>query len=249
MPAPHFLIIGAQKAGTSSLYNILCQHPQICAAQRKEVHFFDQHYGEGRDWYHRQLGAPDAGQLTGEASPFYLAHPLAAQRIHAENPDTKLLILLREPAARAYSHYQHQRRRQVETLDFCAALACEEQRTAKHWLALARGELLRTSNAQMFSYRRRGYYAEQLQRYFQLFPRSQLWIESSEVFFQDPLATSQRCFEFLDIDPSFIPVDFAVRKPGNYQNEDQQTLAELKQHYQAFNQQLFALLGREFCAW
>lgn len=70
MQPPHFLIIGTQKGGTSSLYSALTQHPQILRATRKEVHFFDQHYSRGQTWYTRQFPTCTAEQITGEASPF-----------------------------------------------------------------------------------------------------------------------------------------------------------------------------------
>lgn len=246
MPTPHFLIIGAQKSGTSSLYSALAQHPQIAAATRKEIHFFDQHYSRGKTWYQQQLGEASEGQLNGEASPFYLAHPLAAERIQQHNPTVRLIALLREPAARAYSHFQHQTRRGVETLSFADALAREDERTQQHWQALAEGACPVGSPAQQFSYRQRGYYAEQLQRYLARFPREQLLVLPSEDFFVDPLASCQRCFAFLGIDPDFIAQDLAVRKPGHYPAPEQTLLQRLREHYQPYNQQLFQLLGERY---
>ena len=81
MQSPHFLIIGTQKGGTSSLYSALCQHPQILKAARKEVHFFDQYYSRGHNWYLEQFPDCLPSQITGEASPFYMAHPMAAAEL------------------------------------------------------------------------------------------------------------------------------------------------------------------------
>src|SRR5437763_1646364 len=117
---PDFIILGAQRAGTTSLYEYIVDHPQVGAASKKEVHFFDRHYTEGVNWYRahfppavrRQRFENRTGKrfLTGEASPYYLAHPMVPERIAAVAPDARFLILLRNPIDRALSHYYHNRR-------------------------------------------------------------------------------------------------------------------------------------------
>ena len=111
---PHFLIIGAQKAGTTSLASYLAAHPGVVPSKRKEVHFFDLNYEKGVDWYRSHF--PIArGQglrrrmrgrrmLTGEASPYYIFHPLAASRAFDLLPAARVIVLLRNPVDRAYSH-------------------------------------------------------------------------------------------------------------------------------------------------
>lgn len=246
MQPPHFLIIGTQKGGTSSLYSALTQHPQILRAARKEVHFFDQHYGRGSAWYARQFPACAAEHITGEASPFYMAHPLAAQRIAEHCPNTKLLVLLRNPADRALSHYQQEFRRHHDPLTFPEALAAEDQRTQQDWQALAAGRLLTHSTAQRFSYRERGHYAKQLQPFLQRFPREQLAIFSSEQFFQEPLSVLAQLYRFLGVDASFQPIDLFPRKPGNYGPADHAVRQSLVQYYEPHNEALFSLIGQRF---
>lgn len=246
MPAPHFLIIGTQKGGTSSLYSALTQHPQILRAARKEVHFFDQHYGRGQAWYLRQFPTCAAEQITGEASPFYMAHPLAAQRIAEHCPQVKLLVLLRNPADRAISHYHQEFRRQHDLLTLPEALAAEEERTQSDWSALAAGKLLTHSAAQRFSYRERGHYAQQLQPFLQRFPREQIAIFSSESFFQEPLTVLAQLYRFLGVDSAFQPTDLFPRKPGNYGQADQVVRQSLLQYYQPHNETLFSLIGQRF---
>ena len=115
---PDFLLLGAQKAGSTSLYVHLMQHPQIIGVARKELHFFDYKSALGSWWYRTNfptkaemaqrsaaLGKP---VLTGEASPYYLFHPHAARRIARLLPDVKLIALLRNPVDRAFSHYHHE---------------------------------------------------------------------------------------------------------------------------------------------
>ncbi|MCC7515712.1 MAG: sulfotransferase domain-containing protein [Pseudomonadales bacterium] len=246
MQAPHFLIIGTQKGGTSSLYSALVQHPQILRATRKEVHFFDQHYGRGYPWYLKQFPECSDKQITGEASPFYMAHPLAAQRIAEHSPGIKLIVLLRNPADRAISHYHQEFRRHHDPLSLSDALAAEPERTQADWAALAEGKLLTHSAAQRFSYRRRGHYAQQLQPFFHLFPRTQLAIHSSEQFFQQPLSLLPHIYHFLGVDTAFQPTDLLPRKPGNYGQADQAVRQSLLQYYEPHNEQLFHLLGQRF---
>ncbi|MEZ5493610.1 MAG: sulfotransferase domain-containing protein [Pseudomonadales bacterium] len=246
MPAPHFLIIGTQKGGTSSLYSALTQHPQILRAARKEVHFFDQHYGRGLAWYERQFPLCQADQITGEASPFYMAHPLVAQRIAEYCPATKLLVLLRNPADRAISHYHQEFRRHHDPLSLPEALAAEPARTNSDWAALTAGKLLTHSAAQRFSYRERGHYAKQLQPFLRHFPRENIAIFSSEHFFQAPLTVLSQLYDFLGVNPTFQPIDLFPRKPGNYGQADQAVRQSLLQYYQTHNESLFSLIDQRF---
>lgn len=246
MPLPDFIIIGTQKGGTSSLYNALVQHPQILKAARKEVHFFDQYYERGLDWYRQQFPACQPGQVTGEASPFYMAHPRVAERIARDCPDTRLIVMLRNPADRAISHYQQEYRRKHDLADLARALAEEDARTAKDWAALKRGELLTRSNAQRFSYRQRGYYARQLAPYFALFPRSRIFILQSEAYFQSPYDLLPGIYRFLGVDPGFRPADLSIRKPGHYEKILDAIYHDLMEHYAQENETLFDMIGERY---
>lgn len=245
-PAPHFLIIGTQKGGTSSLYSALTQHPQILRATRKEVHFFDQYYGRGHNWYLKQFPDCQPGQVTGEASPFYMAHPLVAARIAEHCPDTRLIVLLRNPADRAISHYHQEFRRHHDPLTLQQALDAEEERTRDDWHALAQGKLLTHSAAQRFSYRQRGHYAEQLAPFLQRFPRENMAIYSSEQFFQQPYSLLPQLYHFLGVDPSFRPADLLPRKPGHYGQGDQAVRSALLEYYRPMNEALFDMIGQRF---
>lgn len=130
---PDFVIIGAQKSGTSFFYNLLTRHPQIEKAATKEVHFFSRYYDLGPSWYNSHFPFPrqkDASNpLTGEATPYYLLHPLAARRAADTIPQARLIVMLRNPVDRAYSHYQHQVRMGNEPLpSFEEAIAAEGTR-------------------------------------------------------------------------------------------------------------------------
>ena len=207
MARPHFLILGCQKGGTTTLYDLLCRHPRVEAALEKEVQFFSFRYGEGWAWYRQQLPHRRSliGRLRdrprcGEASPYYLFYPLAAERIARHAPKARLIVLLRDPVDRALSQYFHSVRLGLEHLPLMAALAAEPERLQGADEALARGE--RHRSHQEHSYLQRSRYGHQLQRYVQHFPKQQLLVLSSEAFFADPTGTTQQVWRFLGLEPA-----------------------------------------------
>ncbi|WP_287523664.1 sulfotransferase domain-containing protein [Okeania sp. SIO2C2] len=122
------MIIGAQKCGTNSLYNYLVQHPLIAASLQHEIHYFDLNFDKDLQWYQSQFPELEPGIITGESSPYYLFHPLVPQRIFDIYPQIKLIILLRNPAERAISHYDHEVRLGTEKLTLKEAIAAEQNR-------------------------------------------------------------------------------------------------------------------------
>ena len=109
---PHFVILGTQRGGTSSLFRWLNAHPDVLRPTRKEIHYFDIHYDKGARWYRSQFPLARRGKVTGEASPYMLYHPLAPARAARGLPrTTRLIVLLREPVERTVSDYWFSRRR------------------------------------------------------------------------------------------------------------------------------------------
>src|SRR5690242_3745935 len=206
---PDFLIIGAQKAGTTSLYNYLIEHPTILPARRKEVHFFDQHFQKGVSWYRSCFPTTTQKRyreqicrekvLTGEASPEYLFYPHTAQKVAQLLPCIKLIVLLRNPVERAYSQYRHNIRWGHETLSFSEALDQEEERTREGRERAHTDSLYHSFAYQRAAYLARGLYADQLQSWLVLFPREQLLIISSEDFYRDPATIYQEVLTFLAV--------------------------------------------------
>jgi hypothetical protein len=212
---PNFLMIGAAKAGTSSLYAYLRQHPQIFLSEVRECEFFAlegcvPHFTGPGDAvaYRRYLTSLDRYQALftratgcraiGECSDLYLYSADAARRIHAYLPDAKLIVLLRNPVDRAYSHFRQFVRDGREPLgSFEAALEAEGSRMAAgwhpHWYLKARGR-----------------YFAQLSAYVDVFPRERLAIYLYEDFVANPLQVVQGLFKFLDVEPAFVP-DMSVR--------------------------------------
>ena len=203
MRLPDFLGIGTQKGGTTYLHGLLQQHPQVHLAQPKELHYFSLHHQRGLDWYGRHFEAAAARQRCGEVTPYYLFHPLAAERIAAELPAVKLIALLRDPVERALSQYFHSKRLGLEPLELEAAVAAEEQRLADADAALKRGEAHRSH--QQHSYLSRSRYEQQLQRFEALFVPEQLLVLRSEALFERPQQLWHQVLAFLALDAFPLP--------------------------------------------
>src|SRR5680860_1100775 len=125
---PTFLIAGGMRCGTTSLNAYLREHPEVSVGQPKEVHFFDQNYERGIDWYLQHFPGSDNSKAVGEATPAYLYYPEIAERIATTLPDVRILVLLRDPVDRAHSHYWHNRSVGREKLNFADAIASEPKR-------------------------------------------------------------------------------------------------------------------------
>jgi hypothetical protein len=258
---PDFLIIGAQKSGTSSLYRYLAQHPQIRASDPKEVHYFDggldagiDSYARGEGWYRSHfplLSDVAPGQKVFEASPLYLLHPLAPERIAAVVPHAKLIAVLRNPVDRALSHYFHNvrnndLRKNREELPPREAMAAEEARLAG---PIARGDY-RDEAYRAFSYKARGRYLEQIERYWAHFPRENLLALRAEDLFANPAGTVRRVFDFLELDTApGNNIDYRPQNVGRNSaiaSVDPLALADLEAHFAPLNQALGAALGEDF---
>jgi Sulfotransferase domain len=160
---PTYVIAGTVRSGTTSLHRLLRGHPGVFAAGEKELHFFDRHFDRGVEWYADLFADARPGQVVGEATPNYLYHPHAVERMASVIPAAKVVVLLRDPVDRAYSQYWMQRTSRHETLDFPDALAAEPDR-------LASGD---ESDRAYFSYVDRGRYLDQLRRLREHFPEEQ----------------------------------------------------------------------------
>lgn len=200
--APDFVIIGTQRGGTTSLHAYLRGHPQIETPAKKEIHFLTDRFERGQDWYIGQFPAVvPVGTLVGEATPYALFHPRAPQRLFDVAPDARIIVLLRNPVDRAYSHYLHERARGHESLGFEDAIAAEPERLLGLDAGLATGEILTSDTHKRASYLARGRYARQLERWLAIFRREQMLILRSEDLYADPAATTHRVTDFLGLPP------------------------------------------------
>jgi hypothetical protein len=243
-PLPDFLVIGAQKAGTTALYAYLRWHPGVTGPSWKEVSFFDRHWWRGESWYRGQFPLRPRGRLIGEASPSYLFHPLAPERARAVLPGTRLIAVLRNPVDRAYSQYQHEVALGREPLSFEEALAAEEERT--------RGEVERLlADPRAFSrawwdhtYLARGLYAEQLDRWLAVFPREQLLVVTTDELGERPGTTYASILAFLGAAPHQLP-EYPRVFDRDYAPMEPRTRAALERRFAEPNRRLESLLGRE----
>ena len=203
MRLPDFLGIGTQKGGTTYLHGLLKQHPQVYLAHPKELHFFSLHQHRGLEWYGHHFDAAAAGQCCGEITPYYLFHPLAAERIAAALPKVKLIVLMRDPVERALSQYFHSKRLGLEPLELEEALEAEPKRLADAEAALKRGEIHKSH--QQHSYLSRSRYELQLPRFEALFPSVQLQVLRSEDLFERPQQFWATVLAFLGLDEFPLP--------------------------------------------
>jgi len=203
---PNFLIIGAQKAGTTSLYSYLNQHPQIYMSPVKEPNYFayDERLDSGGqirpraakivstlEDYEALFDGIHDETAWGEASPSYLYSARAPFRIHELIPDARMIAILRDPVERAFSNFVHTVRGGREPLrDFNEAIAAEDERIRQGW-------------GPLFHYKHKGLYFQQLSRYLRIFDRSQFCIFLFDDLRRDPQGLAITALRFLEVDDQF----------------------------------------------
>jgi len=246
---PDFLIVGAQKCGTTSLFHFLSQHPLVCMPEVKEVHFFDLRYQKGTNWYLDQFRVPFSFVkkfVAGEASPYYIFHPLVPERVAKHLPGVKLIFMLRNPVIRAYSHFYHQKKLGTEPLDsFREAVAIEAERLGQEEFRLMREEIMISQHFQDFSYIARGMYAQQIERWLRFFPMSQMHFIKSEDFFANPEDEMRQVHRFLGV-PEIIPDDIIPQNSNEYPALDEDFANELKLLFAEDTKILTGLIGQKF---
>jgi hypothetical protein len=243
-PLPDFLILGAQKAGTTALYAYLRWHPGITGPSWKEVSFFDRHYGRGTAWYRGHFPLRSRGRLVGEASPGYLFHPLAPERVREIVPAAKLIVLVRDPVDRALSHYHHEVALGREPLTFEEALDAEPVRTRGEEAKMLREPGYFSRAWWDYTYLARGRYAEQIERWFAVFPREQLLVVPSEELSSDPSGSYARVLDFLGVAAHDLS-DYPRVYEQTYGEMRPETRRRLTEHFAEPNRRLYDLLGRD----
>jgi len=250
-PLPDLIIIGTQKAGTTSLHAYLSQHPQFLKPYEKEVHFFDggldpsiDNYKKGQAWYraHFPVRKNESTSRVFEASPLYIFNPLVPDRMFSILPQVRIIAILRNPTDRAISHYFHEKKRGYESLPIMEALLKEERRleSALHLKDYKNYSFIH------HSYKSRGHYCEQLERYLKLFPRQQVLILTSEEFFNNPYNTLKQVTDFTGVGSDFKVKD---SRPRNVATNKEQVSVEvykyLNDYFKPHNEALYELLGKD----
>jgi len=235
---PDVVIIGAPKCATTSLYAYLSRHELFAPARRKEVHYFDENFERGPDWYRRQFPAIERPQITGEASTAYLFSKPAPARAAALVPAVKIVAILRDPVRRVLSHYWHNVRRGRLNGDFDSHF--REALSANH----AR----ETSQARLFTYYpvQWGFYREQIERWFGHFPREQFLFLRFETFVANTGAEMRRVFQFLELPSIAIPHGEVFNASPPYAVADNDVTRRLAEIYRKENAGLDRLIGPEF---
>jgi len=239
---PDFVIIGAQKAGTTSLYAALVSHPDVHPAFRKEVHFFDTDHATDLGWYRRHFPIDRGDWLTGESSPYYLFHPAVPARMAATIPNVALIAVLRDPVARAISQFHHATSWGLEDRPIEIALdpATPEDLAPLDdatWYDRA------DSPARERAYLARGRYAEQLERWFAEFDRDRILVlESGELDGGTAIPKTERFLGLREQPLSAVP----QRNVGSYAPPDPSFVNTLVEYFAPHNERLVELLGRPF---
>lgn len=249
---PNLLVIGAQRCGTSSLYKYLSRHPAAFGGLRKEVRYFSLYHDLGTAWYkahfplrwtvdaaRRQTGA---NPIIFEATPDYLFHHDAPQWVKSELGHPKLIVLLRDPVERAYSHYGHRCRLGLETRSFGEALDLEQK--------LVGNDVEFGAKNRPFSYFGRGLYAQHLKVWLDTFGTQSIHIVKSEDFFARTGESFADILKFLEL-PEWSPREFrnysyagGVRSVSGALTPE--IRAQLSERYREPNRELYELTGRDF---
>jgi hypothetical protein len=249
---PAFLIVGAQRCGTTSMYRTLSQHPAIVkAVLHKGVHYFDLNYGHSLGWYRAHFplssraGRSQPGSETDlafESSPYYMFHPLAASRIAADLPAVKLLVLVRDPVERAYSAWAHERARGFETEPFERALELEAGRLAGQAERMAAEPGYLSFSHQHHAYAARGQYVEQLERLEGLVGRDRLHVVDSGDFFVKPEPAYDGVLDFLGLGHGDYP-EFERHNARPRSALSDHLRDALADHFAPYDERLTAWLG------
>jgi hypothetical protein len=253
---PDFLVIGAQKSGTSSLLEYLVRHGSYLRPLLKDVYFFDKDYHRGLDWYlsfYPDLAAKRAAErrvggrvVTGESATHYLLHPWSPARVRETFPDIRLIVLLRDPVQRALSHYYHNRRSGAETVDTALdAFLMEEERIAADYNRMQADSGFYSRSVATYSYLARGRYAEQLQRWFRQFPREQILIMCSERFFADTDMQFRSICRFIGIAERSLEA-YPAAGQGRRRGGDEKAITLAQEYFTPYNEALYGLLGERY---
>ena len=253
---PDFIIIGAMKTGSTSLYGFVVQHPAIAPAATKTLQYFFINYKFGELWYRSNFPTnlqrysfykkTNQKLISGEASPTYLFYPTVPSRMKKILPDVKLIVVLRNPVDRAYSHYHYTKRQHIdEPLSFDKAIELEEERCAGERERLIKDPYFSPFHYKEHSYLARGVYADQLENWFKHYDRKQFLILATEDLHENPQQTLDRVFDFLGVSP-FQVGNLMDLNVGNYKAMSEDTRKLLIEYFKPHNERLSKLLQRSF---
>ena len=243
---PDFIIAGTVRSGTTSLYYNICEHPSVLSADYDEIGYFDSNYHLGINWYrsmfptHKHMNEvkeKTGNSITGEDTPFYFWKKEAAERILKDLPNTKIIMIFRNPVDRAYSNYNLGVRYKTEELSFDNAIDKEIEFLDEH--------SFRETVDSRRSYVSKGIYENQIRLWFNVFPRKQIHILSTEDMSNNPREELKEIFRFLDIDEYDIKQP-QKQKVAKYKQMKKETRKKLLDFYKPHNERFFEMIQHEF---
>ena len=249
---PDFLIVGAQRAGTTSLYNYLAQHPDVGRVRLgKGVHYFDTNPTASVGWYRSHFPLDPAKiplkrkpASVGEGAPYYMFHPMAPERIDAVLPNVKLIAILRDPIERAHSQWVHETARGFEELPFGEALRAEDDRLRGEEVRLRQDPGAYSHSHQHHSYAARGQYAPQVERLWERFGRDRVMIIPAPRLFSDAAGVYRDTLAFLGLRP--FEAVYEVHNARSYPAIEPDLAAYLGDKFAESNERLVDMLGADF---
>ncbi len=247
---PAVIVVGAQRAGTTTMFRLLSEHPQLSRpTQVKGTGYFDDNHHRGPRWYRAHFplslrrGGRRPGQRAFECSGYYLFHPLAAERIAAELPEAHVVVMVRDPVARAHSAYRHERARGFETLEFTEAIDREAERTAGEAERLAAEPGSTSFEHRHHGYLQRGEYAGQIERFVSALGEDRVHVIDADALFADPHGVFADLQRGLGLE-AWQPTEVGRwnERPGRELAADVE--ARLRLHFEPHDAALTRLLGR-----
>ena len=253
---PNFFIIGAQRAGTTSMFHYLDRHPAVVGPMReKGVHYFDANYHRDLTWFRSHFPTAEAVAkradatgntvAVGEGSPYYLFHPMIPARVAGALPNARAIAILRDPVDRAISHHQHETARGHESLSLADAIAAEPDRLAGAVEALRADPTLVHYAHQHHAYVARGQYADQLERWFHALGRDQVLVVSSADLNERPADVVAETVAFLGLDP-MPDIEYPRYNKREYDKGDAAIRSRLADAFADSNARVADLTGLSF---
>ena len=243
---PDLIVIGVVRSGTTSLYHYLSQHPSIIKSAHDELGYFDSNYKLGLNWYKsffpsifekKKIERKNGKFLTYDVTPFYIYNQKAPQRIHQILPNSKLIVILRNPIDRSYSNYflGNQEKK------FEEIIANEKKILNK----IDKNNVDEYYNFVHTSMLARGFYAEQLETWYKIFPKNQILIIKSEDFAIQTNKIMNEIFNFLGLE-NFNILDNSKKNKIMYEPMKEETRKELIEYFRPYNKKLYSMINRNF---
>jgi len=251
---PDFLVIGAKRCGTTSLFYHLPEHPCISKSPYDNMGFFNDNFHLGINWYksffptiftRNKIKSKFGDCMTFDVTTTYMEEESTANNVYQTKPNMKIIVILRNPVDRAYSHYHVNVKEKSEKRSFEDAIFEEMNRIKSERIIQNKNKNLRVFTPNNIHYLKKGFYALQLKSWFKIFPREQILVLSTEEFQEDQNIIYKKIFDFLNIPNMKIKSTEKMEK-GNYIPMKHDTQNLLLDYFRQYNYELFELINSEF---